>query len=68
MVATNKKTLPITYIVKPGDTLYEIAQNHYGSASSTILLRIYEANKVLLVKHPNNLYPGMELTLPPLDM
>lgn len=51
-----------TYTVKSGDTLWNIAVQHYGAGEN--YLRIFEANKGLL-KEPDHIYPGQELVIPP---
>jgi len=50
-----------TYTVKPGDTLWKIASQHYGNGSQ--YMKIFEANKGVL-KDPDHSYPGQELVLP----
>lgn len=51
-----------TYVVKSGDTLTKIAQRFYkdGSKYSTI----YNANKAVIGKNPNEIKPGMKLVIP----
>src|SRR5262245_40856334 len=46
--------LPPSYIVKPGDTLWAIAQAKYGKG--TKYSAIFEANRSIL-KHPDRIYP-----------
>jgi NitT/TauT family transport system substrate-binding protein len=50
------------YIVKAGDTLSKIAEQHYNSVYQWRL--IYEANKGT-VKNPDYIYIGMKLVIPP---
>jgi nucleoid-associated protein YgaU len=50
-----------TYKVVAGDSLSEIARREYGDASEW--RRIYEANKHL-IKNPDLIYPGQELSIP----
>ncbi len=49
------------YTVKPGDTLSEIAQHFYGSASK--YGAIFEANRPML-SDPDRIYPGQVLRIP----
>jgi len=51
-----------TYTVQSGDTLWNIAKQHYGDGSK--YMKIFEANKGLL-KDPDHIYPGQELVIPP---
>lgn len=51
---------PITYEVKPGDTLYEIAAE-FGNYMWWF--EIYEANKEK-IDNPNLIYPGQEFEIP----
>ena len=47
-----------------GDTLSAIAKTYYGDASQ--YPRIFEANKPML-SHPDKIYPGQKLRIPPMD-
>jgi nucleoid-associated protein YgaU len=49
------------YTVVAGDSLSEIARREYGSANEW--QRIYEANKDI-IKNPDLIYPGQQLTIP----
>ena len=51
------------YTVVRGDTLSKIAKEHYGNAMKYPV--IFEANKPML-KHPDKIYPGQVLRIPPL--
>jgi nucleoid-associated protein YgaU len=51
------------YTVVAGDTLSAIAKREYGSASKYPL--IFEANQPML-SHPDKIYPGQSLRIPPL--
>jgi nucleoid-associated protein YgaU len=53
-----------TYTVQSGDTLWKIAREHYGDGA--LYLKIFEANRDVL-EHPDRIFPGQELTLPPQD-
>jgi nucleoid-associated protein YgaU len=50
-----------TYVVVKGDSLSKIAKREYGDANKW--RTIYEANKDL-IKDPDLIYPGQELTIP----
>lgn len=50
------------YTVKKGDTLSAISKQFYGTANQ--YNRIFEANKPLLT-HPDKIYPGQALRIPP---
>ncbi len=51
---------PSIHIVKPGETLYQIAKKYYGRGEMwTVIAR---ANKEL---HPGSLHAGAKLTIPP---
>lgn len=51
------------YTVLSGDTLGKIAKNYYGNAMKYPV--IFEANKPML-NHPDKIYPGQVLRIPPL--
>lgn len=51
------------YTVVPGDNLSKIAKVHYGDANKYPL--IFEANRPML-GHPDRIYPGQVLRIPPL--
>lgn len=53
---------PKTYTVKPGDCLWNIAKQVYGSGSD--YTKIYNANKGTIGGNPNLIYAGQVLTLP----
>jgi nucleoid-associated protein YgaU len=50
------------YSVVSGDTLSKIAKQFYGNAND--YMRIFEANKPMLT-HPDKIYPGQNLRIPP---
>jgi nucleoid-associated protein YgaU len=50
-----------TYTVRSGDSLWKIAERHYGDGNKW--RKIYEANKDS-IKDPDLIYPGQELRLP----
>jgi nucleoid-associated protein YgaU len=53
-----------TYIVKKGDTLWDIAEKQYGKGKGQLYKMIFEANKPPLVD-ADEIYPGQELNIPP---
>ena len=53
----------VFYTVKKGDTLSAISKAHYGNPNKYNV--IFEANKPML-KHPDKIYPGQVLRIPPL--
>lgn len=55
---------PVFYTVKKGDTLSAISKQFYGNAN--LYNRIFEANRPLL-SHPDKIYPGQMLRIPPKD-
>ena len=50
------------YTVVKGDTLSKIAKQFYGNANE--YPRIFEANRPMLT-HPDKIYPGQNLRIPP---
>ena len=54
----------VFYTVVSGDTLSKIAKQHYGNAMKYPV--IFEANKPML-EHPDRIYPGQVLRIPPID-
>lgn len=50
------------YTVVKGDTLSKIAKEFYGNANA--YMKIFEANKPML-SHPDKIYPGQNLRIPP---
>jgi nucleoid-associated protein YgaU len=53
----------VFYTVKKGDTLWKIAEAHYGKGQGTRHQAIFEANRPML-KHPDKIYPGQVLRIP----
>lgn len=51
-----------TYIVKPGDCLWNIAKAIYGKGSD--YTKIYNANKGVIGSNPNLIYAGQVFTIP----
>ncbi|WHH58314.1 LysM peptidoglycan-binding domain-containing protein [Petroclostridium sp. X23] len=62
--STSRASKPVqkTYTVKPGDTLWKIAQKTLGSGSR--YREIYEASKPPIGSNPNVIYAGQVLTIP----
>jgi nucleoid-associated protein YgaU len=54
------------YTVRAGDTLFTIAQSHYGTRSKRVLDAIFDANRKHLPDR-NQIRPGMVLRLPKLN-
>lgn len=54
----------VYYTVVSGDSLSKIAKVHYGNAMKYPV--IFEANKPMLT-HPDKIYPGQMLRIPPLE-
>ncbi|MBX9759953.1 MAG: peptidoglycan-binding protein LysM [Beijerinckiaceae bacterium] len=54
-----------TYEVKKGDTLWKISEEMYGKGHGAKYNVIFEANKPML-SHPDKIYPGQILRVPPL--
>jgi len=54
----------VFYPVAKGDTLSGIAKRLYGNAN--LYPKIFEANRPML-SHPDKIYPGQVLRIPPLD-
>lgn len=59
---TNSKAVPDTYIVKKGDSLWNLAKKFYGDSAK--YKKIYNANKKVIGSNPNKIYPGQVLTIP----
>jgi nucleoid-associated protein YgaU len=51
------------YVVQSGDTLWKIAEAHYGHGKGPKYKEIFEANKPLL-KDADHIYPGQRLRIP----
>jgi nucleoid-associated protein YgaU len=53
------------YTVVKGDTLWKISETNYGKGKGGEYNRIFEANRPML-SHPDKIYPGQVLRIPPL--
>jgi nucleoid-associated protein YgaU len=53
------------YTVVKGDTLWKIAETNYGKGKGGQYNVIFEANRPML-SHPDKIYPGQVLRIPPL--
>ncbi len=53
----------IFYVVKPGDTLWKIAEAHYGAGKGAKYMEIFEANRPMLTD-PDKIQPGQRLRIP----
>ncbi len=61
---TNPEPEAVYYTVVSGDSLSKIAKTHYGNAMKYPV--IFDANKPML-EHPDKIYPGQVLRIPPID-
>ena len=59
--AEPEQTQAGTYTVQSGDTLWKIAEDHYGDGNQ--FQKIFEANSELL-DSPDHILPGQELVIP----
>lgn len=54
---------PVIYVVKPKDTLSEIALHFYGNGTEPYWRRIYNANRPVIGSDPNLIEPGEVLKI-----
>lgn len=55
------KAQPKTHTVAKGDSLFKIAKSVYGDGNQW--RKIYEANKSVIGKNPDKIYPGQKLVI-----
>ena len=60
-VATPNEKEPVFHTVESGDSLWKIAEKHYGNGSK--YNDIFEANRPML-SDPDKIYPGQVLRIP----
>ena len=63
LVSRDVSANSVFYTVEKGDSLSKIAKQHYGNSGK--YHAIFEANKPML-EHPDKIYPGQVLRIPPL--
>lgn len=62
-LGADKQALPITYVVRKGDSLWWIAKYKDVYNDPYLWIVLYDANKNV-IKDPNKIYPGMKLQIP----
>lgn len=65
LAVTKEAPAATMYEVKKGDTLWKIAETHYGKGKGASYNVIFDANRPML-SHPDKIYPGQILRIPPL--
>jgi predicted flap endonuclease-1-like 5' DNA nuclease len=65
ITATPEENFMAKHTVLSGQTLQQIANEHYGSGAKVKWMRIYDANQNLIGDDPNNLLAGQMLNIPP---
>ncbi len=65
LIVTKEAPAAIFYTVKKGDTLWKIAEEHYGKGQGAKYTDIVKANTPP-VKNPDLIQPGWVLRIPPL--
>lgn len=66
LTAAQEAAAAVMYTVVKGDTLWKIAETHYGKGKGAKYDVIFEANRPMLT-HPDKIYPGQVLRIPSLD-
>lgn len=66
LTAAQEAPAAVMYTVVKGDTLWKIAETHYGKGKGAKYDVIFEANRPMLT-HPDKIYPGQVLRIPALD-
>ena len=66
LVVKEKSPEATMYTVKKGDTLWAIAEKHYGKGKGAKYTEIVKANSPP-VKNPDLIQPGWVLRIPPLQ-
>ena len=65
LIVTKEAPAAVFYTVKKGDTLWKIAETHYGKGQGAKYTDIVKANTPP-VKNPDLIQPGWVLRIPPL--
>lgn len=64
LIVTKEAAAAVFYTVKKGDTLWKIAEEHYGKGQGAKYTEIVKANTPP-VKNPDLIQPGWVLRIPP---
>lgn len=64
LIVTKEAAAAVFYTVKKGDTLWKIAEEHYGKGQGAKYTEIVKANSPP-VKNPDLIQPGWVLRIPP---
>ena len=64
LVVNKEAAAAVFYTVKKGDTLWKIAETHYGKGQGAKYTEIVKANTPP-VKNPDLILPGWVLRIPP---
>jgi nucleoid-associated protein YgaU len=65
LIIAKEAPASVMYTVVKGDTLWKIAEANYGKGKGGEYTVIFEANRPML-SHPDKIYPGQVLRIPPL--
>ena len=66
LAVTHEVKPSVFYTVQKGDNLWKIAEAQYGHGKGGKNDIIFQANKPMLT-HPDKIYPGQVLRIPPLE-